>query len=104
MEPGDVDRPDSEIDPVLDNAAGDILDGRSVDWPRLTSGNGAHPKPEVGALRILENVAATYRQPVAEPQTWGSLRLLERVGGGAFGEVYRAWDARLDREVALKLL
>jgi serine/threonine-protein kinase len=38
------------------------------------------------------------------PVMWSHLRLVERIGQGAFGEVYRAWDTRLDREVALKLL
>jgi serine/threonine protein kinase/tetratricopeptide (TPR) repeat protein len=36
--------------------------------------------------------------------TWGSLRIVEKVGRGRFGDVYRAWDPTLDREVALKLL
>jgi len=35
---------------------------------------------------------------------WGPFRLIEKVGQGSFGEVYRAWDSTLEREVALKLL
>jgi TolB-like protein/tRNA A-37 threonylcarbamoyl transferase component Bud32/Flp pilus assembly protein TadD len=39
--------------------------------------------------------------PVAE---WGPLRIIEQIGRGAFGNVYRAWDPRLEREVAVKIL
>ena len=35
---------------------------------------------------------------------WAHLRLIDRVGGGNYGAVFRAWDTTLDREVALKLL
>jgi serine/threonine-protein kinase len=38
------------------------------------------------------------------PRRWGRLELLERIGAGTFGEVYRAFDTKLHREVAVKLL
>ena len=38
------------------------------------------------------------------PQRWGRFELRQKVGEGGFGSVYRAWDADLEREVAVKIL
>lgn len=111
-------------------AARAIAAGRAVDWAVVESSGEVNESYAalLRELKVVEDIAALHRSlpnptssalsvdsaisssdaetatTTADTATWGSLRLLERVGQGAFGEVYRAWDPRLDREVALKLL
>lgn len=99
-----------------------ILDGKPVDWEKV-SGTTADESDRaiVRQLQIVSEIAALHRNlpdpdasPAADVTTsleetrpaieWGHLRLLEMVGRGTYGEVFRAWDTQLDREVALKLL
>ena len=41
---------------------------------------------------------------IAEGTQFGPYRLIEKIGAGGMGEVYRVFDTRLEREVALKLV
>ena len=87
-------------DERLEAIASDILDGSAIDWSSAESSVDSAHLPLVQQLQVVAAVANVHRVPAA----WGSLRILERIGRGTFGDVYRAWDARLDREVALKLI
>jgi serine/threonine-protein kinase len=55
---------------------------------------------------LLTQARRERRAPADNPLRvqWGPLVVLEKIGRGSFGHVYRAWDPRLDREVALKLI
>ena|SRR5215472_4114445 len=58
--------------------------------------------------RRYQQETRTYHSPgsgTPEPIAgeWGHLRLLQEIGRGGFGSVYRAFDPTLEREVALKV-
>jgi serine/threonine protein kinase/tetratricopeptide (TPR) repeat protein len=79
-----------------------IADGSHVDWDRAeSSATGPDELRVIQQLRLLADVGSAARESAA---TWGPLNIRSEVGGGSFGSVFRAWDPRLQREVALKLL
>ena len=112
-------------DGLVAEIAGAILDGAPVDWASASSTGDMTQRALLDELRLLAMVASLFRdRPTSSlaavrdadarhaphddhtkaPQEWAHLRVLDRIGRGAFGEVYRAWDTKLEREVALKLL
>src|SRR5437773_4457345 len=86
-----------------------LLDGLPLPVSVEDSDNGAVAEP----LCVVDAIARAHRTAIfgtdispdgPAPMRWGHLEIRGEIGRGASGTVYRAWDAKLAREVALKLL
>jgi serine/threonine-protein kinase len=104
-------------DDRLTRLAEAVVDGTPVDWAKERSSTpDLEMRQLVEQLRLLATVADVHRaaddstrDPRAELEpepvrTWGPLKLRRTIGKGSFATVHLAWDPRLEREVALKLL
>jgi Tol biopolymer transport system component len=117
---------------LLDSVARAVSDGQSVDWSQAASAAPDVQTREVlQHLRVVEKIADLHRKTAQEAEgavnessrtdgsrrpggtppgvrpegdVWAHLTLCEVIGRGAYGIVYRAWEPRLDRDVALKLM
>ncbi|MGE0393039.1 MAG: serine/threonine-protein kinase [Vicinamibacterales bacterium] len=111
-----ADRPD---DPLLQSIADSISEGRVVDWP-AAGAQTADPGVLEG-LRLIDAVARFHDQQADAPATtvsparvpapqpaspgmWNGFELRAVIGHGSFGDVYRAFDPKLQQECAVKLL
>jgi tetratricopeptide (TPR) repeat protein len=101
----------SQQDELADLACA-LADRREVDWAALSASE-LRPdvRGQISAFELIARIAQTFdstapstteRRPPGSH--WGQLEIHELVGHGTYGDVYRARDARLDRDVALKLL
>ncbi len=102
------------VDP--DDLAAAIADGRPVDWASLAAHAAtSEERARLERFALLANVAgvhAVHGEPpaprnlpdLAPGEHWGTLRVVERIGAGTSGTVYRAHDPALARDVALKIL
>ncbi|HEX5216227.1 MAG TPA: protein kinase [Vicinamibacterales bacterium] len=112
----------------LDELASAVSDGKPINWDAEASQVSDDLAQDIRQLRIIAGIADLHRQIVGPSQAetveasiaqrvltyaptapvdgprFGPLVIKSKLGSGAFGDVFHAWDTTLDREVALKVL
>jgi hypothetical protein len=103
-----------------------VADRTPVDWDALEREAGTEVDRDwIRWVRVLEGVAGLHQADAGEASredgsqtlppddtaltdegstSWGKYVLVQKVGEGGFGSVYRAWDPDLQLEVAIKIL
>jgi len=98
--------------------AGEVADKKEIDWSQMQE-HDAFARNLRGIERlshVFQNLSSPETVPSEDPFselssprdesclfTWGHLKVLEKIGEGSYGEVYRAFDTVLERDVALKV-
>jgi hypothetical protein len=99
-----LDSPPERRSAVLEESCSDdpdlLHELESLLKAREEAGNFLSPDQLSNHIRKLDSAPATP----AVGRTLGPYRIVAEIGSGAMGDVYRARDSRLDRELALKIL
>lgn len=92
---------------ALEQLIAAVIDGTNVDWAAVLERATNPERRVIEQMRVLAEIGRLTDQNVVPGSIlprWGPFELIEEIGAGHFGRVFRAREPRLDREVALKLL
>src|SRR5436190_662267 len=96
-----------------------LAEGSEIDWDaEEESVNHADERAILRQMKVLATIARPETKGAVTPptddvgpaaagiaaKTWRHLELRDEIGQGSFGTVYRAWDPKLQCEVAVKLI